>query len=98
MLKDAREASDAFRIHDKKNDHVSSDIFQVHIDGTSGFIKIEYPTTVLKQAIEGRTQGNNTKSMLTQLKDSLSSRTNESDSKYHHESDIFGKFANNERR
>ena len=72
MLRDAREASNAHRIHDKKNDHVASDVFHVHIDGTSGFIKIEYPTTLLKQAIESRTKDINEKSMLSQMKDSLS--------------------------
>ena len=72
MLRDAREASDAYRIHNKKNDHIATDLFQVQIDGTSGFIKIEYPTTILKQAIESRTKKRSTASMLDQLKHSLS--------------------------
>ncbi|AMO54760.1 hypothetical protein GZ77_23810 [Endozoicomonas montiporae] len=72
MLRDAREASDAYRIHSKKNDHIATDLFEVQIDETSGFIKIEYPTTILKQAIESRTNKRNTTSMLNQLKRSLS--------------------------
>ncbi|MET4692743.1 FliM/FliN family flagellar motor switch protein [Endozoicomonas lisbonensis] len=72
MLRDAREASDAYRIHNKKTDHIASDIFQVNIDGASGFIKIEYPTMVLKQAIERSSKKNNAESMADQLKRSLS--------------------------
>lgn len=71
LLKDAREASHAQRIHTNRFGHVVSDVFEVEIAGITGVIKIEYPAVLLKRAMGQTNTGNTRNVRLDQLKDSL---------------------------
>ena len=71
LLKDAREATHAERIHDKRYGHVVTDVFKVEVAGVSGVIKIEYPAVLLKRAMGQISTGSTRKARLDELKDSL---------------------------
>ena len=49
LLKDAREASNAQRIHTNRFGHVVTDVFEVEVSGITGVIKIEYPAVLIKR-------------------------------------------------
>ena len=71
ILVNAKEATHAEHIHKDIHGYVTTDVYDVNVEGVTGLIKMEYPATLIKQAMGQTFTSKAAETRLEELKDAL---------------------------
>ena len=71
VLVDPKEASRAEHLHKDLHGYVTTDVYDVDVEGVTGLIKMEYPATLVKQAMGNTLCSKAASSKLEQIKEAL---------------------------